>query len=192
MNVKITKKSWSEQEKVYLSLGHKMGASLKTLSIVLNRTETSLNKALERLGIRQYGAKRGKKSRLDRPFMVTPQNFRERIEAYNHEQDQATFLSTTKIENEKAVFPSPWIVFPECHVQPLPFWSDLDYVISFLKRKGYKIQSHNVTQQVLGGVKIEFYLNGVPMSAAQLLVHANRLRLEQGLEPFYVESITEH
>ncbi|MGI4850500.1 MAG: hypothetical protein ACRYGR_00940 [Janthinobacterium lividum] len=200
MNRKLKKKSWSAQEKAHLDIGHKLGASLKTMAIVLDRSESALNKALGRLGIRQYGAnKRGKKSKAERFFMVTPQIFRDQIAAYNsqsnkyqHEINSIAISSQTNNEPTSKLYPNPWITFPKRQVYPLPLCLNLDYMITFLKRKGHKIQRCSENGKILGGVKIEFYFNGIPMSAAQLLMRANRLRLEQGLEPFYVDSITEH
>ena len=200
MNGKLKKKTWSEQDIAHLNLGHKLGASLKTMSIVLNRSEESLNKALGRLGIRQHGAhRRGQKTKAEKLFMITPQNFRDEIASYDSQtkppllSGNGAMASLETNENAKLnVFPNPFIIFPERKPQPLSLWSDLDCIITYLKKKGYKIQRCGEDFKMMGGVKIEFYLDGVPMSAAQLLVHANRLRLDQGLEPFYVESITEH
>ena len=198
MNSKLKKKSWSAQDKAHLDIGHKLGASLKTMAIVLKRSESALNKALGRLGIRQYGAnKRGKKSKAERFFMVTPQIFRDQIATYNSQLNEYkheinSMATSSQTNGEQKTYPNPWITFPERQVHSLPLCLDLDYMITFLKRKGHKIQRCSENGKILGGVKIEFYFNGIPMSAAQLLMRANRLRLEQELEPFYVDSITEH
>lgn len=200
MNSKLSKKLWSTQEKAHLNIGYQLGASLKTMSIVLNRSEAALNKALGRLGIRQYGAnKRGKKSKAEKFFMVTPQIFRDQITAYDHKicvlQSQKNYMAMTEKEDHESklnFYPNPWITFPERQAQPLSVWSDLDSIIVYLRKKGHKIDRYKGKIQILGGVRIEYCLDGLPMSAAQLLVFANRLRLEQGLEPFYVESITEN
>ena len=200
MNNKTKKKLWSAQEKVYLGIGYKLGASLKIISIVLNRTEGAINKALDRQGVRQHGAnKRGRKSYAERSVLVTAQTFRNRIAVYDdqakHHQNQMAINSSFARSQEcdtSGLYPNPFIRFPKRQTQPLTPWSDLDYIITYLKNKGHIIQRCRGNLKILGGVKIEFYLNGIPMSAAQLLVRANRLRLEQGLEPFYVESITEH
>lgn len=50
MSVKTSRKLWSEKEIEYLYIGHHLGAPLKTLSVVFNRTESALSKALGTIG----------------------------------------------------------------------------------------------------------------------------------------------
>ena len=196
MNIKYTKRPWSEQEIAYLSLGHNMGATLKTLSIVLNRTESALNKALVRLGIRQYGTTpRGKKPKSTKMCHITPQRLRQEIAEFAKEKgysvvfpDPVTLKKSVKISSSLGFFPNPLLKFPVKQQMSSPIWSDLDYAITILKNKGHKIYRN----KGYPSSKVDFWLDGVPLTAAQLLVRANRIRLEQGLEAFYVESITEH
>src|SRR5688572_22144801 len=56
------KRVWSEQEIEYLKVGFQMNARLKVIAKVLKRSETSINKALSRFGIRSYGLKERLKS----------------------------------------------------------------------------------------------------------------------------------
>ena len=199
-NIKHTKRPWSEQEIAYLSLGHNMGATLKTLSIVLNRTESALNKALVRLGIRQYGTTpRGKKPKCTKMSPITPQRLRQEIAEFAKKQgypvifpDQIASKKSAKVSSSLGFFPNPLIKFPMKRQTSIPVWSDLDYAITILKTKGHEIYRNKDYTQTLHGLKVDFWLDGTPLTAAQLLVRANRIRLEQGLEAFYVESITEH
>lgn len=74
----------------------------------------------------------------------------------------------------------------------MPLWSDLDFAINILKEKGHTVMRNRDRSYALQTPKIDFWMDGTPLTSAQLLVRANRIRLEQGLEAFYVESITEH
>jgi hypothetical protein len=74
----------------------------------------------------------------------------------------------------------------------MPQWLDLDCVIAMLKNRGHVLCRNTDYSQTLQGLKADFLLDGIPLTAVQLLIRANRLRIEQGLEPFYVENITEH
>jgi hypothetical protein len=203
MTTKSIKKAWTEQEKEYLSIGHNLGASLKTLSVVLNRTESALSKALLRLGIRQYGSTaRGQKPKSRYMNTLTPEKLLQEIKELAKSKEYSLIFSNhldlskpSEDFSSLSHFPNPFLNFPKrIKSLPSPVWLDLDSVIIILKNRGHTVcrysryRSHTRTTQ---GIKPDFLLDGLPITAAQLLIRANRIRLEQGLEPFYVENITE-
>ena len=105
-------------------------------------------------------------------------------------------LTSEKLDQDSSspfLFPNPFLIFPDRKKSPpIPLWLDLDCIITLLKDKGHKICRNTGYSQTLQGLKADFFLDGIPLTAAQLLIRANRIRIEQGLEPFYVENVTEH
>jgi len=201
MSVKTSRKLWSEKEIEYLYIGHHLGAPLKTFSVVFNRTESALSKALVRLGIRQYGATpRGQKPKSRKMSIITPERLYQEISEFAKKKGYLDVSSSSRsLENPDQesssflLFPNPLLNFPERKKsQPMTQWLDLDCVIAMLKNRGHVLCRNTDYSQTLQGLKADFLLDGIPLTAAQLLIRANRLRIEQGLEPFYVENITEH
>lgn len=155
-------KRWSLAELESLKDFYRQNMPLKHMSHLLGRTVTSINKMLDRQGIRQKRVNYDTKYKCKR-FLNGYQNKNKCHK--EHEQTFKNFLE---------------------EINPLEeTWVGLEDVIRFLSHHGYDIERHN--QDVL---EYKLIINGKSASNAQLLIEANRFRLGNSLGPYYVEGLT--
>jgi hypothetical protein len=155
-------KRWTLDELESLRNFYRQNMTLKHMSHLLGRTVTSINKMLDRQGIRQKRMNYDIDHRCKR-FLNGYQNKNK-----CHKEYDQTFKKFWKETNPAS-----------------ETWVGLDDVISFLSDKGYIIERHN--QDIL---EDRIIINGKSASDAQLLIEANRFREGNPMGPYYVEGLT--
>ena len=158
---------WDEEEILKLRDSFVQGCSLKIMARQFERSPGAVNKALTRFNIRptQYKVKKP---------IFPPLNY----------------------EHKKPRTPKPYMSLKETaswqythkHIlkggQDKP-WVSWYGVLAFLKRNGYKVKSAGA------GANVRYMLNGRAILPKQLLIQANKERVEQNLAPYHVENMTD-
>ncbi|MBN9343491.1 MAG: hypothetical protein BGO76_02670 [Caedibacter sp. 38-128] len=198
------KRAWSAQEIEYLKVGFQMNIRLKVIAKVLKRSETSINKALSRFGIRPYGLKGRIKNNKNILSCLSEETYKKVLD--NHcqelgypsffpvEKKQGKLLKENKLSKEKNTFPLK--SYSDYHSllsnqksTAINFnnnWIDFESALILLKNIGDRVNcSHNNLN------KKTIFINGKPFTAQQMLLRLNRLRMQSGLDPVYVANITE-
>ena len=155
-----TKKKWTQNEIDLLTKEFKNGTKIKLIASKLGKTETAVNKFLTRCGIRP------KTKTLSRNNYLL-----------NNEHDN----NTTKDIQSNITSPG-WI-------RLLNDFVDFQEVIKYLKSKNY-----NISDIIPENIKMfypnsKYMLNGKPVSKAQLLIVANKLRKEENKNIFKIAGI---
>ncbi len=198
------KRPWSAQEIEYLKIGFQMKTRLKIIAKVLNRSETSVNKALSRFGIRPYGLKgrlKNDKNVLSDPTEIS---FKKALDKHCQNSEGSSFFlnvpKKSKIfkpvkqgkKKSKLPFKSS-LNYEYLWSNKMPKtkdlqedWHDFDFAVNFLRTIGDRVSYScaNLKRKTL-------FINGKPFTAQQMLLRLNRSRLQSGLNPIYVANITE-
>lgn len=159
---RVLKKTWSLNDLEKLRNFYAQNMSLKHMSLKLGRSISSINKMLDRQGIRQKNQK----------YML--QNKSKRFT--NSYQDKKTSIKICS-----SILNRYW----EEKYQEHDCWVDLEEVISFLEMKGHDI--HHAREGVYDDLLI---MDGRCISKARLLMEANLHREKDPRGPFYVEGVT--
>lgn len=159
---RLSTKRWTLAELESLKSFYRQNMPLKHMSHLLGRTVTSINKVLDRQGIRQ--------KRTNYDIDHRSKRFLNGYQKKNkcHKDNEQSFQDFWQETNQQA-----------------ERWVDLEDVIRFLSHKGYVIERH--TQDFF---ECNVVINGKSASKAQLLIEANRFRLGDSLAPYYVEGLT--
>lgn len=197
------KRAWSDQEIEYLKVGFKMCIRLKVIAKVLKRSETSVNKALSRFGIRPYGVKGRVKNNKKILSYVSTDTYQQALnkhcretapsQLFSDKENQPKNSKNLDLQQENKLPLSPY--FSIDSVEPLQKrvtpnqsndWIDFDSAITLLQDMGDQVMysSNNLQRKTI-------FVNGKPLTAQQMLLRLNRLRLQADLEPVYIANITE-
>lgn len=197
------KRAWSEQEIEYLKVGFQMCIRLKVIAKVLKRSETSVNKALSRFGIRPYGLKGRVKNNKRILSYVSTDTYKQALSKqcrglaptllFADEENQAKRskdLSQQQEDKSTLLLYSPkdslWPPQKPLATNHSNNWVDFDSAVTLLQDVGDQATyAHNNFQRKA------IFVNGKPLTAQQMLLRLNRLRLQAGLEPVYIANITE-
>lgn len=163
-NKRTFKKKWSLAELENLQLYYAQKMTLKHMSLKLKRSISSINKMLERQGIRQ-----------------------KRLSHYTHHRGKKF---TNGYQNKKMHIKSMAMILKEHWRSESSFedsWVGMTDVVNLLSHHGNSIRC---CQQYC--TTSEFVMNGLRMTPAQLLIEANRVRYHKNMGPLYVDGITAH
>lgn len=182
------RKLWTKRDRHHLMVAYRSGASLKTMSQILNRSETAINKALTRQGIRPLGSQpRGVRPKSLTKLM-TPSMVKEKIQ-------EATAWEDLTEDSPSSVSFDPKVAWAYEALHSLPEtrekremspWITLEALMAYLSEQGYP-----VTFQGKGCAEQYWIRQKGPLTPGALLIFANKMRLEKHKPPFYVEQLTE-
>lgn len=96
MSKKQDKRAWSAQEIEYLKVGFQMSIRLKVIANVLKRSETSINKALSRFGIRPYELKGRSKNSKNILSDISAETYKQALDKHRQELGYTSFLPLEK------------------------------------------------------------------------------------------------
>lgn len=203
-------KKWSEKDKFQLWISYDMGCSLQLICKLLDRSNTSINKALERFKIRPRGSCPPGPRPLYKRKAVTY------FDAFSKFKELDLMQTFPKQKILSTLFPThqpPWSTTrhsPKIHSsrpnterytafppnKPLrrrrndrftpETWVMLPTVIQYLRDKGFKIKVEPQKSS-----EVVFFLGLERMTPAQLLLIANRIRIAEGAAIYYVHNLTE-
>ena len=159
---RVLKKLWSMNDLENLRKFYAKNMSLKHMSLKLGRSISSINKMLDRQGIRQ---KNQNSTLKDKSKKFT-----------NSYLDKKTSIKLCS-----SILNRYW----EEKYQERDCWVDLEEVITFLEMKG-----HNIHQAREGVYEDLLIMDGRCISKARLLMEANLHREKDPKGPFYVEGVT--
>ncbi|AIL12885.1 hypothetical protein IM40_04160 [Candidatus Paracaedimonas acanthamoebae] len=198
------KRAWSAQEIEYLKVGFQMNMRLKVIAKVLKRSETSINKALSRFGIRPYGLKGRIKNNKRIVHCLSVETYKKALNKHRKELGYTPFPSLGK-KQDKLLKDSK----RSSETNKLPLSSYLGYHNPCSSQKSHAINFNNnwidfesavnLLQSIGDQVNYSdnsfrrkaIFINGEPFTAQQMLLRLNRLRVQSGLDPVYIANLTE-
>lgn len=196
------KRAWSIQEIEYLKVGFQMGTRLKIMAKVLKRSETSINKALSRFGIRPYGAKGRIKNNKRIIPCLSVETYQQTIDKHCQKLEPSRFFQLEKKqdpvlksdnlikEKDKSLLESSLdapCLNQKTNIINFPHnWIDFEAAVNLLQDIDDRV---NYSDK--GFRKKTIFINGKPFTAQQMLLRLNRLRVQSGLDPVYITNITE-
>jgi len=206
----IVKKSWKEREKYQLLLAYRLGTPIKDIATILQRTEKSVYRALERFSIVSSDNGRGRpslKKKKKHYRMGDLENiFRECgvssdllfdkgfFQKHHGKEIYRPSLEVQQFweEDLKVKLEAPWIKKKVTGFQMKPYSCSLqnkEYslqdLLKFMQKMG------NVVKQVTLGDHNYFLLKGQRYTPQTLLYCANKIRLQKGLETMCIPGITQ-
>tara|TARA_A100000171_G_C2137085_1_gene151184 strand:+ start:3067 stop:3648 length:582 start_codon:yes stop_codon:yes gene_type:complete len=186
---KSSKRRWTNNEKRNLMIAYQMGASLKTISEILGRSPTAINKALSRQGIRPLGSQpRGArpKSLMN---LATFKTVKEKINEVQllRDENASDHLKTMPAFDPKVIHAYEALKErKEDQTIEMSPWVTLDCVLSYLTKQGHRI----VLRKMPFGSRYWVGKKG-PLTPPELLVIANKNRCINHEPPFLLEKVTE-
>ncbi len=189
-------KYWGSKDRLRLMLAYQHGADLMTISRIVNRSPTAANKALTRFGIRQKFGKRCDQ-RKNQIFKMKDLSFEElkfviesQIEkfAIDMGDDYGNPARKKKFEFGKPILDSSFFhkkqtVGLEAEICLKKKQLMLEGIKADLKIKPFK-------NSIFNSKGYTYLLDTQPLTEAQLLVHINTLRRNNGLPIYCVNGIT--
>lgn len=162
MHKRLSKKKWSLAELENLRAYHSQKMTLKHMSLKLNRSITSINKMLERQGIRQ---KR----------LIHYQHHMRKKFTNGYQDEKLSIKSTIKTLQE----------YCKSQVSFEDKWVDMSDIVNLLGDKGYRVCQPQYKNKIS-----EYILNGSRVTPVQLVIEANRMRDQNKMAPLYVNGLT--
>ena len=154
---------WTPSDIEQMKIAFLQGKAIKVIARQLGRTPTALNKALTRFGIRQ-----NRKPKINPAYPNWRRYWNEQISS-DHSVDDApseTFLSNRFYLKSND-----------------PRWVPLEKVIGYLEKQGYRVSCHQTSSG-------DYQIDGRIVKAHQLLLLANKLRMEERKPIFMVSEVT--
>jgi hypothetical protein len=198
------KRVWSDQEIEYLKVGFQMNVRLKVIAKILKRSETSINKALSRFGVRAYGLKERLKSNKRALSSPSAETYKRALDKHCQKVGYTSFFPPLKKQHKPIKKPKhngeknylslhiplehqyPWTNHQPALINYSNNWVDFECAVTLLEEIGDRVNYSNANFR-----KKAIFINGKPFTAQQMLLRLNRLRVQSGLDPLYVASVTE-
>lgn len=173
---------WTPLDHRRLLIAYNMGAKYAWLCQILDRSETSINKYLNRSGIRPLGTAKGTGRQ---PSIITLDD----IWAEIHRQEKLYPLegapAPLKPFKKPLYIKSPSSVSGKRQLfHDAVYCTSLQKAIHYLSSSGFSVKKINLKWA-------DYVVNSKLLSACQLLILANRRRYETGLRPFVVSGFVD-
>jgi hypothetical protein len=189
-------RQWTHEERIQLTIAYNNGACLKTMSRILNRSVSAINKALSRFGLRShFGTRRdqGNEWLKNRP---SEEEIRASIHAYCQKFLIDSFVEdqASKSVHQKEEKPFCGLPLLESSVSGRRVFRKTDIVVKFdqvlksAQKLGMEVKKLNHPH--LNAQGYLYLLNNQPVTKSQLLMKINIERREKKLPIFYVRGIT--
>ena len=191
---KMTKfghRPWTIQDRNELVMAFKQGTPLNVISHVLNRSLTSVNKALTR-----YGARLEVYDINDQPPYhdrdLTYENVIKKIKKYERKKNIRHHKNVDCCLNSEPVN-SPvktlrMKVQRKCKTEPQEIHMNLKSFFHVIRKNELNIQP--LYNTVFNGLGLYFTINNQPLTIMQVLVNVNKDRLNKALPIYTVHGLT--
>lgn len=155
--------SWTKKEVEYLKSSFLNGQQIKAIARAMGRTPSAVNKALSRFGLRSH---KSFQTYYGIPKVATlPRQYLHKKHTIRPTQPAQNLpLNTSRDDTQ-------------------PEWVSMTSVLDWLKNE-------QIFVLFRAGHSFPFVVGAKPMTTEQVVLHANKLRLERKQPPFMVENVT--
>jgi transposase len=198
MSFSRRKNVWDNVDKKKLLLMFNTGLPLRRIARILKRSPSAVNKALTRFGVRPFGTR---KLFSKNYIYLNDKQLQQILEESTQEQVINANLSDSQTGIEKALElaqiakmkRSLFCRYKKQRANHAKFsklkWLTFDYIIDYLRDNGYVVDKFEKYQSGIPP-NFSYLINNKPISKAQLLVEANKIRLLKKQDPFLVDGVT--